>query len=141
MQLKVSRQLMASITERVQDAYPEEACGLLGGRREGETVQVAEAFPAPNSWPQDGEEGRGSRFTIAPGFHRRVHSALSKKGLHVVGVYHSHPDAPPQPSRFDLKMAWPELVYWIFSVRRGQARQSRAWRLRPSADQVEIICT
>jgi proteasome lid subunit RPN8/RPN11 len=49
--------------------------------------------------------------------------------MEVVGVFHSHPDHPAEPSEFDRGMAWPWFTYVITRVERGKAAESRAWRL------------
>jgi len=48
----------------------------------------------------------------------------------VVGFYHSHPDAPAQPSGFDREHAWPGYCYLIVSVRQGDPQEMRNWLLR-----------
>ena len=51
-------------------------------------------------------------------------------GLQLLGFYHSHPDHPAEPSQFDLDHAWPNLSYLIVSVRQGQPKEARSWRLK-----------
>jgi proteasome lid subunit RPN8/RPN11 len=50
--------------------------------------------------------------------------------LDVVGVFHSHPDHPTQPSQFDLDHALPNFCYLITSVEKGTAVITRAWQLQ-----------
>jgi proteasome lid subunit RPN8/RPN11 len=54
----------------------------------------------------------------------------ASRGLDIVGFYHSHPDHPAEPSRFDLDHAWPNVSYVIVSVRDRLPRELRSWRLR-----------
>ena len=56
----------------------------------------------------------------------RLHGRL---GLSLLGVFHSHPDHPNQPSEFDREWAQPYFSYVITSVRSGKALESRSWRL------------
>jgi proteasome lid subunit RPN8/RPN11 len=65
-------------------------------------------------------------------------------GLDVLGVFHSHPDHPNQPSEFDRQWAWPNFSYLITSVVQGVAVESRSWRLNEdranfSEEKVEVI--
>jgi len=48
----------------------------------------------------------------------------------VIGVFHSHPDHPAQPSDFDRDHALPNFVYLITSVMSSKADVTFAWRLR-----------
>jgi proteasome lid subunit RPN8/RPN11 len=49
--------------------------------------------------------------------------------LEIIGVYHSHPDHPAQPSPYDLDHAWPFFSFVIVSVRNGTAEDLRSWEL------------
>jgi proteasome lid subunit RPN8/RPN11 len=47
-----------------------------------------------------------------------------------MGFYHSHPDAPVQPSQTDLENAWPFYTYLIVSLQDGEPRDVAVWLLR-----------
>jgi len=53
----------------------------------------------------------------------------AQRGLDVIGVFHSHPDHPNQPSEFDRDWAMPWFSYVITSVNDGETVASRSWRL------------
>jgi proteasome lid subunit RPN8/RPN11 len=60
----------------------------------------------------------------------------------VIGVFHSHPDHPNQPSEFDRQWALPWFSYLITSIEKGTAVGSRSWRLeddRTGFEEEEII--
>ena len=60
-----------------------------------------------------------------------------KRGLDVIGFYHSHPDHPAQPSEFDREHAWPWFAYIIVAVGKGVPRDLTAWLL--SADRAQFV--
>ena len=105
--------------------YPHECCGFLVGRTDGEAVTVTRTVPAANTR----DDSPRNRFEIDPGEMVRTDRAARADGLSVVGFYHSHPDAPAQPSEFDREHAWPGYCYVIVSVRQGQPQEMRSWRL------------
>ena len=105
--------------------YPHECCGFLVGRADGETVTVMRTVPAANTR----DDSPRNRFEIDPGDLVKTDRAARAEGLGVVGFYHSHPDAPARPSEFDREHAWPGYCYVIVSVRQGQPREMRNWRL------------
>jgi proteasome lid subunit RPN8/RPN11 len=87
---------------------------------------VEEAFVLDNTFP----EGQRRRFLVGPDEYRRAEARAAETGRTLMGFYHSHPDHPAEPSAFDLEHAWPNLSYAIISVRQGQPKEMRSWRLR-----------
>jgi proteasome lid subunit RPN8/RPN11 len=69
------------------------------------------------------------RFLISADDLRRVTSELAQCGLEVLGFYHSHPDHPAVPSKFDVEHAWPWYSYVIVRVDRGHAAELTSWEL------------
>jgi len=105
-----------------REAYPHECCGALIGR---ERV-VTEALVLPNST----NEGPRRRFLVRPADYRMAERRATLLGAELLGFYHSHPDHPARPSRYDLDHAWPEFAYVIVAVEGGQPRALTSWRLR-----------
>lgn len=107
--------------------YPHEACGLLLGALDDDGAKrVDEALALANAR----EEGaRHHRFVIRPEDLVRAERAARARGRDIVGIYHSHPDHPDEPSRYDLEHAWPVYSYVIVSVRAGRAASLRSWEL------------
>lgn len=105
--------------------YPREACGLIGGTSDGERKVAGAIVPVPNARA----DAAHNRYLIAPEAFRRAQERLARHGLDVVGVYHSHPDHPPEPSAVDRENAWPWLSYVIVEVRRGEVGTLKSWVL------------
>jgi len=107
--------------------YPYECCGLLIGRLVDErNKEVVEVFPISNARE---EEAKRNRFLIRPEELMAGERAAMKKGLDIVGFYHSHPDDQAVPSRYDLDHAWPTYSYIVVSVREGRAVDLRSWQM------------
>jgi len=115
--------VQASIRAHGAGTYPDECCGVLVGTAPG---RVSDAWPLGNTAARDRER----RFLISPEDYRRAEAQAASLGLEIVGFYHSHPDHPAEPSRFDLDHAWPNVSYVIVSVRDRMPRELRSWRLR-----------
>ena len=54
----------------------------------------------------------------------------ARRGLDVIGIFHSHPDHPAEPSGFDRDWALPWYSYIITTVEQGRAVRSRSWLLK-----------
>lgn len=113
----IAREALRQIADAAETAYPGECCGLLVGRTHPNgTIEVLRAHPSANLGKQP------NRFEIDPRLWVDLARALGKGPLKVVGLYHSHPDGPAQPSAVDLEAAWgEELVWLIVSVAEGES--------------------
>ncbi|MEO0947741.1 MAG: M67 family metallopeptidase [Cyanobacteria bacterium J06641_5] len=122
-------------------AYPEEGCGLLLGRRDRDRNCVLEVRPTANVWDETAagefteiasiprDCSRRHNFAIAPTELLRAQKETRARGWEILGVFHSHTDAPAQPSEFDRAIAWSEYSYVILSVMAGHAIDWRCWQL------------
>ncbi|MDX6443505.1 MAG: hypothetical protein QOH71_579 [Blastocatellia bacterium] len=107
--------------------YPFECCGLMLGRFDpGGQKLLTETYPISNARE---EEAKRNRFLIRPEELMRGEKYARENGLDVVGFYHSHPDEPAVPSKYDLDHAWPTYSYIVVSVEKGQAVDLRSWEM------------
>jgi proteasome lid subunit RPN8/RPN11 len=110
-----------------ENAYPNECCGmLLGDIDEAGRREVVEVLPVRNG-REAGEQYH--RFVIEPDDFLAGEHAARKKGLGVIGFYHSHPDHPPVPSDYDREHALPWYSYVILGVEHGRAGIVSSWEL------------
>jgi proteasome lid subunit RPN8/RPN11 len=126
MSLEMSSELLAGIHSHGEAAYPDEGAGFLLGAADGERRQVKAILPLDNSREAD---ARHNRYLITAQDVLRGEDEAARQGLDVLGVFHSHPDHPNQPSEFDREWAMPWFSYVITSVQTGKAAGSRSWRL------------
>lgn len=120
------------IIAHARDKYPEECCGFLTGTNSDETivrrVQAAHNAATPS---------RLKRYRIDPRELIRAGEEARRLNLELVGVYHSHPDAPVEPSRIDFEYAWPNFNYLILSLEAGEPRDVGVWSLNRAGTQFE----
>jgi proteasome lid subunit RPN8/RPN11 len=105
--------------------YPEETCGLLIGRTELGRTETASATRAKNL----NRERARDRYDLDPLDYIAADSAARSAGFEIVGVWHSHPDHPAEPSETDRAAAWEGWSYVIVEVTRNGVRALRSWRL------------
>ena len=125
MTLVIAPRDWAAIRRHSEADYPHEACGLMGGTTEGERTVVKELVPLTN----ERSDSARNRYLIDPAAFRDAQAQLDRAGLEILGVYHSHPDHPAEPSAFDREHAWPRLSYVIVAVADGRAGDMKSWRL------------
>ena len=133
-----------SIVQHGEGGYPNEVCGILLGKDENGRRVIRLTMPIENSFEQDEQY---HRFLITPADMFRAERLARHDRLDVLGVYHSHPNAPAQPSEYDRDhAAWTSWSYVIVSVRDGKAAEIRAWKLRDDRsaydeEEVEVSVT
>jgi desampylase len=122
--LALTRDDIALITAHATAAAPDECCGILLGKREGDEITVRQVAAVPNVFEGD----RRSRYELDARTHLRVQREARAAGLGVLGFYHSHPAGPAVPSQADVERAWLGYAYLIVTL--GDAEPpARCWRL------------
>jgi proteasome lid subunit RPN8/RPN11 len=112
------------IVSHAEKTYPEECCGFLLGLNAREH-RILRALSVPNV----NAHNRRRRYNVDPKDIMCADGTAEKSNLEVLGVYHSHPDAPPIPSQFDLEYAWPSYTYLVVAVKNGKENGVGAWVL------------
>ncbi len=105
--------------------YPKETCGLLIGKRSESLVVVYQAVEARNLSSARVHD----RYEVDPHDFLVADRQASADGLDIVGIWHSHPDHPAQPSETDRAAAWKGWSYVIASITRKGMAGLRSWRL------------
>lgn len=131
MTLSISADLMRRIHAHGEAAYPDEGAGLLlgsfqAGDNPGGRKLVQDVLPLDNARE---DSARHNRYLLTAQDYLRGEQEAARRGLDVLGVFHSHPDHPNQPSEFDREWAMPWFSYVITSVAAGKAVASRSWLL------------
>ena len=119
--LAVSAEALADIVAHAYRCYPEEACGLLAG--DPATSRVTLCYPCRNA------ASSARVYTVEPRDHLLADRDAERRGLSIVGVFHSHTHTDPYPSRTDVEQAPdPEWHYVIVSLKR-EAPEIRSYRI------------
>jgi desampylase len=107
--------LRAQLAAEARAAFPEECCGLVEAKRDGDDLHVVALHPSPNlsSVPQSG-------FEIDPALHLKLQRALRGTGREVAGCYHSHPDGRALPSARDRANGCAEGFTWLIAGVTGE---------------------
>jgi proteasome lid subunit RPN8/RPN11 len=70
------------------------------------------------------------RFVIEADDYLSTEKYARSQGLSIVGVYHSHPDHPCEPSEYDREHALPFYSYLIVSIENRQENGYASWVLK-----------
>lgn len=124
--ISIGKDVLSQIQAHGEASYPEEGAGLLLGKFDAGLKQVTAILPVENSRE---EAARRNRYLLSPADYLRAEEEAERRGLDVLGIFHSHPDHPDQPSEFDREWAMPWFSYIITRVDQGRAISSRSWLL------------
>ena len=105
--MRVTRAAVDATIAHARQAAPAECCGLLLGHSDS----IVEAVPTRNIAIAP------TRFLIDPKDHIDGRRDARRRGLDVIGFYHSHPRSPALPSETDRAEAtYPNHLYFIVSL-------------------------
>ncbi len=133
--LKLFPNVRSFILAHAREIYPHECCGLLIGKTENGVRVAHEALRAGNL----NTERAHDRFLLDPKDYMRIDREAQKRGFDIVGIYHTHPDHPAQPSKTDLEAAFEGYSYIIVSVQKGEPRDFNSFELVNGAFRAEAI--
>jgi proteasome lid subunit RPN8/RPN11 len=91
-ELRVARRVLDEVRAHARAAEPSECCGVLFGT----PGEITEAIPTRNLADDP------NRFLIDPKDHIDALREGRRRGVEIVGFYHSHPHSPAVPSATDL---------------------------------------
>jgi proteasome lid subunit RPN8/RPN11 len=131
MTIRFSPGAFNEIRAHLESVYPDEGAGFLLGYQDGELRTVESALPQPNEFEED---QRGRRYLIEPKDMLAAEKYADEHGYQILGIFHSHPDHPAEPSSYDLEWSLPWFSYVITSVESGKAVTTRGWRLTDDRD-------
>lgn len=124
MKLAIDKEALAKMKRHAEADYPNECCGFFYGL-EGDERRVRVAREVENA--KEGDQS--DRFQIDPLDYQEAEKYAIEHDLDLLGVYHSHPDHPAEPSEHDREVAMPWFSYIIISVQNGEAVNTRSWQL------------
>ena len=105
--MRVARRALDEMIAAAWHAKPSECCGVLLGT----AGAITETAPTRNLADDP------NRFLIDPEGHIAARREGRRRGLELVGFYHSHPHSPAVPSATDLaEAAYPGHLYAIVSL-------------------------
>ncbi|MGQ0606719.1 MAG: Mov34/MPN/PAD-1 family protein [Candidatus Nitrosotenuis sp.] len=111
----LSQNQTQALIDHAKKTSPAESCALLFGNKNVNTSTVKEIFLTKNV------ENSPVNFTISNEELLLGYQEAEKKGLEVVGIFHSHPHSEATPSLTDKKFMTINPVIWvIFSNKENQ---------------------
>jgi proteasome lid subunit RPN8/RPN11 len=137
--ISIEDRVLREMVVCAQAGYPEEVAGLLLGSCQDESIHVDRFLKVANS---QRAEARACSYQISSADWQRGERNARQLALQLIGVFHSHPDHPSQPSSSDLEFALPNFIYIIAAIYQQTLAGVQAWQLREDRSQFEhcVLC-
>ena len=129
--VRIPHPIVNQILHQAQQALDEEICGLIAGNAKNFT----RCYPVANV---AGDKQR--LFEMDPRGLIDALRAMRDNGEELKAIYHSHPEAPAQPSLADIRQhEYPDVLYLIVSLGTKGVLDLRGFRIHDGRiENVEI---
>jgi len=114
--IEIEKTAWSAMVEHAQSTFPNECCGAMLGRVDGDNKLVSLAVPIENAY----EGAQGARYEIKPEDLLAADREARTHGMDLVGIFHSHPDCDAYFSETDLKNSCPWYSFVILSIKNGR---------------------
>jgi proteasome lid subunit RPN8/RPN11 len=136
--IEIAKSAWDAMVLHAERTYPNECCGAMLGRAQGERKIVTETVPIENSYA--GEQN--ARYELRPEDLLGADKRARASGLDLIGIFHSHPNCEAYFSETDLKNSCPWYSFVVLSVQNGKFDHAASFLPDPdqtSADREELI--
>ncbi|MBR1422812.1 MAG: M67 family metallopeptidase [Ruminococcus sp.] len=113
--ITIKRSDVDKMIAHAKGCLPEEACGLIGGTKDGADKHIEAVYLLENT------DHSNEHFTLDPKEQLAAIKDMRSKGLVPLGNWHSHPESPSRPSEEDKRLSYDSTAsYMILSLMDAQ---------------------
>ena len=109
--LIIKRSDVEKMIVHAREKLPNEACGLIAGREQGDDRRIEKVYYLTNT------DASNEHFSLDPKEQLQAVKDMRANGLQPLGNWHSHPESPSRPSEEDIALAYDSKAnYMILSL-------------------------
>ena len=127
--IRVEAEAWAAMVAHAEATFPNECCGAMIGKIDGESKVVTRALPMENAYTGTQED----RYELRPEDLLKADRDARAAGMDLIGIFHSHPDCDAYFSKTDLENSCPWYSFVVLSVKGGKFDHAASFL--PNADQ------
>ena len=127
--IKVTESAWRTMVAHAEAKFPNECCGAMIGKIDGEVKDVTLAQPLENAY----SGAQGARYELRPEDLLEADKKARGAGLDLIGIFHSHPDCDAYFSKTDLENSCPWYSFVVLSVKGGKFDHANSFL--PNAEQ------
>jgi proteasome lid subunit RPN8/RPN11 len=137
--IKISTEAWQVMVAHAEAKFPNECCGAMIGRIEGDEKHVTTAQPMENAY----QGAQGARYELRPEDLLEADRRARAAGQDLIGIFHSHPDCDAYFSKTDLENSCPWYSFVVLSVKGGRFDHAASFLPNPdqtAAEKEDLIC-
>jgi proteasome lid subunit RPN8/RPN11 len=127
--IRINSEAWETMVAHAQSTFPDECCGVMIGKIDGEMKNVTSAIAVENAYKGKQED----RYEIRPEDLLAADKNARAHGLDLIGIFHSHPDCDAYFSKTDLENSCPWYSFVVLSIKGGKFDHANSFL--PNADQ------
>ncbi len=106
--MRISKKVLSQMIAHAKAGYPNEACGILGGK----SADLLSHF-----YPMNNMDLSAISYFMDPKEQLLVFKKMRNESVEMRGIYHSHVASEAYPSQKDVRLAfYPDVSYLIVSL-------------------------
>jgi proteasome lid subunit RPN8/RPN11 len=129
--IRVAGEPWREMVAHARATYPNECCGAMLGRVNGDAKEVLAAMKLENS----SAGSQAARYELRPADLLAADKEARRLGMDMIGIYHSHPDCDAYFSKTDLENSCPWYSFIVLSIQKGEFHHANSWL--PNAEQTK----
>jgi proteasome lid subunit RPN8/RPN11 len=136
--IRIENEAWDLMVSHARKTYPNECCGAMFGAADGSDKVVKAAVSLENAFT--GEQGE--RYEIRPQDLVKAEAEARRRGMDLIGIFHSHPDCDAYFSKTDLQNSCPWYSFVVLSIKKGDFDHANSFLPDPDqtrADKEELI--
>lgn len=114
--IRIEPEAWSVMVSHARATYPNECCGAMLGANDGDTKSVQVAVAIENAFT--GEQG--ARYELRQQDLLAADAEARRRGLELIGIFHSHPDCDAYFSKTDLENSCPWYSFVVLSIKNGE---------------------
>lgn len=134
MTIRLKKSDFDKMVEHAKSELPNEACGLIAGRVDGEAKVVEKVYFLTNI------DHSNEHFSLDPKEQLAAIKDMRANGLVPLGNWHSHPESPSRPSDEDKRLAYDSTAsYLILSLMDENAPVLNSFKIEGENAEKELL--
>ena len=132
--IRMRDHLYDEIVNYAKEHLPEEACGLVAGKKEGKDKFIEKVYCLTNI------DHSNEHFSLDPKEQLAAVKDMRANGLVPLGNWHSHPESPSRPSEEDKRLAYDSTAsYMILSLMDNETPVLNSFHIEGTESEKEEI--